>query len=167
MNISSPRSYRISMVFSAMTVNYIEGQRRTIASVFAACSAEAIRNTLTVLCERTVNKGNDTYMALFDEKGRHIALPYHTRGTVARLLDGSLFATRDHKYYALEKIPDRHDFSPQADPEDTRPKPKPVRPKMPANHPLSFQKQKLFKENDALMKSLAPYYKSPKETEYS
>lgn len=152
--------------------DYVEGKKRKIQSVFVACSSEEIRNTLAVLCERTVNKGNSiqldaVFMALLDDKGKRIALPYHTKVTVARLLDGSLFATRGEKCYALEKIPDRYAFSPKAEPEEARPKPKTARPRVPASHPWSFQKQMQFKQSDALMKSLEPYYKCPDKSQYA
>lgn len=153
--------------------DFVDGHRRPIGSVFQECSAEQIRNTLAVLCERTVNKGcsislDKTYMALLNEKGQRITLPYHTKVTVARLLDGSLFATtKDDRCYALEPIPERHAFSPEMDTEDMKPKEKAKRPKMPASHPWSFEKQKKFRESDALMKRLEPLYKSPHESRYA
>jgi hypothetical protein len=36
----------------------VDGKRKMIESVFISCSAEQIRTTLAVLCERTVNKGS-------------------------------------------------------------------------------------------------------------
>lgn len=152
--------------------DYVEGKKRKIGSVFVKCSNEDIRNTLAVLCERTVNKGSsiqleNVYMALLDETGRRIALPYHTKVTVARLLDGSLFATRDDKCYALERIPERYAFSPKSEPEGSGPKVKASRPKVPASHPWSFQRQMQFKQSDALMKSLEPYYKGTGKPKYA
>lgn len=44
-----------------------------------------------------------------------IALSYQTKLTVACLLDGTLFATRDDKCSALEALPARHIFSPNVD----------------------------------------------------
>jgi hypothetical protein len=152
--------------------DYVGGKKRKIESVFVKCSPEEIRNTLAVLCERTVNKGSsiqleNAYMALLDEKGRRIALPYHTKVTVARLLDGSLFATKGDRCYALEEIPERYAFSEKVEPDSARPKPSSPKPKVPANHPWSFQRQMKFKQSDALMKSLDPYYKSPSKSRYA
>ena len=152
--------------------DYAGGRRRSIGSVFVECPQQDILSTLAVLCQRTVNKGSsiqmdNRYLALLDENGRRIALPYHTKVTVARLLDGSLFATRGDRCYCLEEIPDRHAFSPQVDPPSEKPKAKATRQKMPACHPWSFERQQQFKENDRLMKSLAPYYKSPHESKYA
>jgi hypothetical protein len=152
--------------------DYVDGKLRTINSAFVECSADQIRSTLAVLCERTVNKGNsiqldNTFFALLDATGKRIALAYHTKVTVARLLDGSLYATKDDRCYALEAIPDRHAFSHRLDPEQDKPKIKAPRPKVPAHHPWSYQKQKQFIQHDALMKSLEPYYKSPYESRYA
>jgi transposase len=154
-------------------VDFVDGKQRAVDSVFVVCSAEEIRTTLAVLCERTVNKGNtiqldNTYMALVDEAGKRIALPYHTKVTVARLLDGSLYATKGEKCYVLEPVPHRHVFSPEVDQEAERPKPKSVRrPKVPQTHPWSFTKQMEFKRRDTLMKKLEPCYVSPHEGRYA
>lgn len=151
---------------------YVETKMRKIDSAFVSCSADEIRTTLAVLCERTVNKGSsiqldNTFFALLDATGKRIALPYHTKVTVARLLDGSLYATRDTHCYALQRIPDRQVFSKLVDPEQDKPKMKAPRPKVPPNHPWSYQRQMLFRQNDALMKRLEPYYKSPHESRYA
>ncbi len=148
-------------------VDYVDGKERPIESVFVPCSAEDIHKTLAVLCERAVNKGstiqlNNIYMALLNDQGKRVALPYHTKVTVARLLDGSLYAAHAKHCYALEPVPQRHAFSPEVD--HAQEKPKPVRPKVPQSHPWSFTKQMKFKQHDALMKKLAPCYKSPNES---
>lgn len=106
--------------------DYVEGRRRKIGSAFVECSSEQIRTILAVLCERSVNKGGSIQMdskfyALVDHTGRRIALPYHAKVTVARLLDGSLYATRKEQCYALQRIPERYAFSPQVDPEQEKP----------------------------------------------
>jgi len=150
----------------------VNGKKKTIASVFVSCSAEQIRMTLAVLCERTVNKGStiqldNLYMALLDERGKRIALPYATKVTVARLLDGTLYATRGEKCYALEPVPRRHAFSPDVDEHPPEPKPKPIPQKVPQSHPWSFKRQMQFKEHDALMKKLTPIYTSPYESQYA
>lgn len=150
----------------------IDGKRKTIESVFVSCSAEQIRSTLAVLCERTVNKGSTIqldkrYMALLDERGRRIALPYSTKVTVARLLDGTLYATRGESCYALEPVPRRYAFSPDVDQHPPEPKPKPIPQKVPQSHPWSFKRQMQFKEHDAMMKKLAPSYVSPYESQYA
>ena len=150
----------------------VNGKKKTIASVFVSCSAEQIRTTLAVLCERTVNKGStiqldNLYMALLDERGKRIALPYATKVTVARLLDGTLYATRGEKCYALEPVPRRHAFSPDVDEHPPEPKPKPIPQKVPQSHPWSFKRQMQFKEHDALMKKLTPIYTSPYESQYA
>nr|WP_321262829.1 hypothetical protein [uncultured Sphaerochaeta sp.] len=153
--------------------DYMEGRWRKIDSVFVECSSEKIRTILAVLCERSVNKGSSIQMdnrfyALVDHTGRRIALPYHAKVTVARLLDGALYATRKEQCYALQRIPDRYAFSPQVDPEQEKPrKARAPRPKMPDSHPWSFKRQMQFKRSDALMKSLEPCYKSPYETQYA
>lgn len=152
--------------------DYVEGKKRTIGSSFAPCTPEQAHTALAVLCERTVNKGssiqlNNEYLALLDDSGRRIALPYHTKVTVARLLDGSLFATRDDKCYVLEKIPQRYAISPQVDSEEVLPHPKTARPKIPASHPWSYQSQMRFKQNSALMRSLEPYYKGSGKPKYA
>lgn len=151
----------------------VDGKKIPIRSAFQECTAEQVRTTLAVLAERTINKGNTisldkTYMALLNDKGQRIALPNQTKVTVARLLDGSLFATtKDDRCYALDPVPGRHAFSPEMDPEDVKPKEKARRPKIPASHPWSFEKQRKFKESDALMKRLEPLYKSPHESRYA
>ncbi len=153
--------------------DYVEGRRRKIGSAFVECSSEQIRTILAVLCERSVNKGGSIQMdskfyALVDHTGRRIALPYHAKVTVARLLDGSLYATRKEQCYVLQRIPERYAFSPQVDPEQEKPsKAKSPRPKMPDSHPWSFKRQMQFKRSDALMKNLEPCYKSPYETQYA
>jgi hypothetical protein len=152
--------------------DYVEGRMRPIDSAFVPCSADQIRTTLAVLCERTVNKGSsiqldNAFFALLDASGKRVALPYHTKVTIARLLDGSVYATRNTHCYALERIPDRYAVSKLVDPEQLVPKVKPPRPQVPANHPWSYQKQMQFKQNDALMKALEPLYKSPHESRYA
>ncbi len=150
----------------------VDGCKKQIASVFVPCSAEEIRTALAVLCERSINKGStiqldNTYMALLDDQGKRVALPYHTRVTVARLLDGSLYATHGDRCYALEPVPLRHAFSPEIDQQLPQPKPKPVRPKVPQSHPWSYSRQMEFKRSDVLMKKLASYYVSPHEGKYA
>ena len=150
--------------------DYVNGRMRKIDSAFVPCTADEIRNSLAVLCERTVNKGcsiqlDSSFFALLDPVGKRIALPYHTKVTVARLLDGSVYAARGEHCYTLQKIPDRHAFSKLVDPEQI--KPKASRPKAPATHPWSFQRQMKFRQNDAMMKNLEPYYKSSHERRYA
>jgi transposase len=152
--------------------DYVNGRMRPIESTFVTCSTEQIRTHLAVLCERTVNKGcsiqlNNAFFALLDASGRHVALPYHTKVTVARLLDGSVYATRGEHCYVLERIPDRYAVSKLVDPQPIKPKVKPPRPKVPAHHPWSYQRQMQFKRNDTLMKALEPLYKSPHESRYA
>lgn len=152
--------------------DYVDGRMRKIDSAFVPCTADEIRNSLAVLCERTVNKGcsiqlDGSFFALLNPVGKRIALPYHTKVTVARLLDDSVYATKGKRCYALQRIPDRYAFSKLVDPELTKPKAKAPRPKIPTTHPWSFQKQMLFRQNDAMMKSLEPYYKSPHEKRYA
>lgn len=153
--------------------DYVGKHQIPVPTVFQKCTAEQIRTTLAVLCERVVNKGcsvslDKTYMALLNEKGQRVALPYHTKVTVARLMDGSLFATtKDNRCYALEPIPKRYAFSPEMDPEQMRPKQKAKRPKIPASHPWSYAMQMKFRQSDALMKRLEPLYKSPYESRYA
>ncbi len=153
--------------------DWVVGYKRSVQSVFEPCTTGQIRTPLSVLCERVVNKGssislNKVYMALLDEKGKRITLPYHTKVTVAKLLDGLLFATtKNDRCYALEPIPERHAFSPEIDTEDMKPKKKAKRPKILASHPWSFEKQMKFRENDALMKKLEPCYKSRDEYRYA
>jgi len=148
------------------------GKRRPIDSAFEPCEADQIRDTLAVLCERTVNKGcsiqlDNAFYALLDANGKRVALPYHTKLTVARLLDGSVYATREQRCYTLQRVPDRYAFSKLVDPEQPAPRQKAPRPKVPASHPWSFPKQRLFRQNDKLMKSLEPYYTSPHEKRYA
>jgi len=150
----------------------VDGKRRPIESAFEPCGADQIRNTLAVLCERTVNKGcsiqlDNAFYALLDANGKRVALPYHTKVTVARLLDGSVYATSAQRCYVLQRIPDRYAVSKLVDPEQPAPKEKQPRPKVPASHPWSFQKQMLFRQNDKLMKSLEPCYTSPRERRYA
>ena len=152
--------------------DYVEGRMRPIDSAFVPCSADQIRNTLAVLCERSVNKGcsiqlDNAFFALLDANGKRVALPYHTKVTVARLLDGSVYATSAHRCYVLQRIPDRYAVSKLVDPGQPAPKAKQPRPKVPASHPWSFQKQMLFRQNDKLMKSLEPCYTSPHEKRYA
>lgn len=153
--------------------DWVGGHRIPVESVFQSCTAEQIKTHLAVLSERVVNNGcsislNKSYMALINEKGQRIALPSGTKVTVAKLMDGSLFATtKNNRCYALETIPKRHAFSPEIDPEETRPKQKAKRPKIPASHPWSFESQMKFRESDALMKKLEPLYKSPNESRYA
>lgn len=152
--------------------DYVDGRTRQIDSAFVPCAADEIRNSLVVLCERTVNKGcsiqlDSSFFALLDPAGKRIALPCHTKVTVARLLDGSVYAARGEHCYTLQQIPERHAFSKLVDPEEVKPKAKASRPKVPATHPWSFQRQMIFRQNDAMMKSLEPYYKSPHERRYA
>jgi hypothetical protein len=152
--------------------DYVGGRRLTIGSVFDKCSADDIRDTLAVLCERTVNKGSsiqldNAFMALIDAQGRRVALPYHTKLTVARLLDGSVFATLGDKCYALERIPERHAFSKDVDDDTLKPKERVCRPQVPQSHPWSYQMQMVFRQKDAMMKSLASAYKDPQKPRYA
>lgn len=147
----------------------VEGRLRAVDSAFVPCSTDEIRTHLAVLCERSVNKGcsiqlDNAFFALLDATGRRVALPYHTKLTIARLLDGSVYATRGAHCYTLERIPDRHAVSPLVDPQPATPKVKPPRSKVPAHHPWSYQKQMQFKRSDTLMKALEPLYKSPHES---
>ncbi len=110
---------------------------------------------------------DNLYMALLDERGKRVALPYHTKITVARLLDGTLYATRDEVCYALEPVPQRHAFSPDVDQHPPESKPKPIPQKVPQSHPWSFKRQMQFRKHDAMMKKLAPSYVSPYESRYA
>ena len=152
--------------------DFINGKKREIDSAFIPCSDEEIRKSLAVLCERTVNKGHsiqldNSYFALLNKEGKQVALPYHTKVTVARLLDGSMYATRDEKCYALLEIPKREVFSKLVDPEDMKPKENKPRPQIPDTHPWSYKRQMEFRKKDELMKRLEPYYKSPNESKYA
>ncbi|MBI9093877.1 MAG: hypothetical protein JEY71_03235 [Sphaerochaeta sp.] len=67
----------------------------------------------------------------------------------------------------LRLLPERHAFSPEIDTDDMKPKQKAKKTKIPTSHPWSFEKQMKFRESDALMKKLEPYYKSRDEYRYT
>lgn len=151
--------------------DYVDGKKKPIGTAFIPCSTEEIHTALAVLCERNVNKGstiqlNNTYMALLDDQGKRVALPYRTKVTVARLLDGSIYATRDKHCYVLEEVPQRHAFSAALDHDIPKPKPKAQRTRVPHSHPWSFVRQMKFRQSDKLMKQLEPSYVSPYEKAY-
>jgi hypothetical protein len=149
----------------------VNGKEVKIPSTFIDCTEEDIYTRLAVLSERVINKGatisyNNAYMALIDDTGRKVALPSKTKVTVAKLLDGALYATSPKgTCYVLETVPNRYERSPDFD-IDVTPKPKVERQRVPSSHPWSYEKQMLFMEKDRLMQSLEQYYTSKDERRY-
>jgi len=149
----------------------VDGKKVKIPSAFIACSPEDVYTRLAVLSERTVNKGatisvNTEYKALLDDTGRKVALPPGTKVTVAKLLDGALYATSPKgACYVLETVPKRYETSPDF-PVDSTTKPTIEKKRVPSSHPWSYAQQTRFIQKDKLMQSLEPYYKSRGERSY-
>ena len=157
----------------AFGYNYdmVNGKKQQVPSAFIACSPEDVYTRLAVLCERVVNKGatislHTKYMALLDDTGRKVALPPGTKVTVAKLLDGALYATSPTgACYVLEMVPKRYEVSPDLY-TDVAPKPKVKRKRVPSSHPWSYARQMQFRHKDKLMQSLKPYYLNRDERQY-
>ena len=134
-----------------------------------------IEKTLVVIESRKINNGHSIsykgdYYKLLDKNCRTIALPPGSSVSMIKTIDGkNLYATdRLNVCYALEIVKERHVYSKSIDSDDLKPKPKEKNKYIPdKTHPWSWIRQKEFRTNDKLMKSLEPIYRSPHEAVYS
>lgn len=155
---------------------YIENNtKKKVPSAFVKIEKEDIEKTLVVIESRKINNGHSIsykgdYYKLLDKNCRTIALPPGSSVSMIKTIDGkSLYATdRLNVCYFLEIVKERHVYSKSIDSDDLKPNPKEKNKYIPnKTHPWSWIRQKEFRTNDKLMKSLEPIYRSPHEAVYS
>jgi hypothetical protein len=157
-------------------LEYIENNtKKKVPSAFVEIDKEDIEKTLVVIESRKINNGHSisyksNYYKLLDKNSRTIALPPGSSVSVIKTIDGrNLYATdRLNVCYALEMVKERHIYSKSIDSDELKPKKREKNKYIPdKTHPWSCIRQKEFRENDKLMKSLEPIYRSPHEAVYS
>ena len=93
-------------------------------------SCEELNRILAVLTERTVDCGHSIlfmhdHYRMLNSRGRQVHYCKGTKVMVIKAFDGSLFCSvNDKDVYALEKIPERADKSPDLDNDYIEPKPR-------------------------------------------
>jgi len=152
----------------------VDDRKVPVRSACISCTPEQIKTSLAVLSECTVNHGatisyDKQFYALFDDSGRKVFLHPKTKITVARLLEGGLYATKTAGLcFTLIPVPNRYDSSPEFQKEtagaspDSIPKP---RTPVPEDHLwkigelYQFKKKRRYVEDKQL-------YVSPYEQTY-
>ncbi|MCF7941202.1 MAG: ISNCY family transposase [Spirochaetia bacterium] len=144
------------------TYDIVKGNKQYVKSAFIDCSQEQIRTNLVVLSERVINQGttisvDKQYYELHNEHGKRVAIAPKSRVTLARVLDGTLYAISPKgQWFFTHPVPTRYEHNPDAIVEPVK---KPKTPHTPApGHPWSYKSQMKFRESDALMKKLKPLY---------
>ena len=120
-------------------------------------SKEQIDQTLVTFAKRTISKGHDVMInhnryALYDENNQQKFLLPKTKVSVITMMDSSMFVLHNEKLFALEKIPERYDFSPSVDRDEDYSVPVKTKRVIPnADHPWRISNAKFFRNYEYLI----------------